>query len=173
MQNRYVVFSLALLFSRVAAGSELAEDLRTPFEANSNPFESISESPLAESSADVLKKLLEKCAFHLVDRQAGSVDLISDAGLRESCAEQISASYVIGKDGKVHVGNRLAIRNKSIVLQIVSWDGSRSDGGDEQAVGVYDFKGNRVAVYPSIFATGNVVDALSSIMGVTIPKEIR
>lgn len=171
LKTIYLTLTIAAaLVAAPAFASDLSNDLRTAFAPLSNPFEHTAAKPLATDAANTLRNILSRCAFTPV--QAPSVNMSNavyfDAALEKSCAPEITASYVKDKNGKKVVGNSLIVHSDGLYLQVVSWDGSQSDGGDEQAIGVYDFNGNRVAVYPGIYAIGNVLDGLAHAVGMSL-----
>jgi hypothetical protein len=143
-----------------ALASDLSRDLKVPFAPLSNPFANAQEQGLEPTAAAELKALLENCAFTPGQFNAsGAITGELETGIFPIC----SASLSLNADK-----NQLTVRTSDLFLEIVSWDGSQSDGGDEQAVGVYGFNGQRLAVYPSLFADGNVIDGIAHALAVQI-----
>lgn len=165
--------TLALLGASLsAAASDLSDDLRTPFEPVTNPFGRSATVPLQAPAAAELKALLEKCAYTPVNNRS-ALAVYNDAALRRGCEQALVPSYETDKHGQPYIGNRLAIHTADLDLTVVSWDGSDSDGGDEQAIGIYDQAGFRVARYTGLFVDGNVVDGLAHAVGAELTKEAQ
>jgi hypothetical protein len=156
--------------SSLASASDLSNDLRTSFAPLSNPFEHSAEKPLPAAVATILRNLLARCAYTPVQAPNASTSntVYFDASLEKGCESEIIASYVNDKNGHKVIGNRLFIHSQGLALQVVSWDGSQSDGGDEQAIGIYDIYGNRVAVYPALYVIGNALDGIAHAVGANL-----
>lgn len=152
-----------------AAASELTDDLRTPFEPVTNPFGRAHTQPLASAPAAALKALLEKCAYTPV-KATSAIAVYGESALRAGCESSLTPNYVTDAKGERFVGNMLAVHAAGLDLQVVSWDGSDSDGGDEQALGIYDANGSRIATYTGLFVDGNVLDGLAHAVGAVLPK---
>ncbi|MGZ3649893.1 MAG: hypothetical protein ACXVB9_02300 [Bdellovibrionota bacterium] len=167
MKTREQVLS-ALIFSALlsapAFASDLTRDLRVPFEPMSNPFQNVQPRELNSSLSGELSRLLVRCAFNPASEREQS-----SAEVRPACASEILPSMERDQAGAEFIGNKAVIRLGGFTLQVVSWDGSHSDGGDEQALGIYDQGGNRIATYPSLFVDGNVIDGLAHAVGARLP----
>ncbi len=159
--------AVCALFATQAFASDLSNDLLTPFEPLSNPFGGVEAATLPGSVAYQLKGLLEKCAYSPIS--GGNREVQHEAAVQPSCKNLLQASETIYK-GAPSVGHTLKVKALGINLQIISWDGSNSDGGDEQAIGIYDAAGDRIAVYPSLYVDGNVLDGIAHIVGAALPK---
>jgi len=155
----------------MALASDLASDLKTPFQPMTNPFGSVTQKiELEANTAAYLKSLLQKCAYVASEMPPSGMAIVHDAALNPSCISEISVSYDTGNDGTQYISNKMLIHSQGLSLYVVSWDGSDSDGGDEQALAIYDMSGKRLAVYPSLFVDGNVLDGLSHALGINLPE---
>lgn len=150
--------ALAAFVSAPAFASDLANDLRVSFDPRSNPFGQVEEQALSEQIAGQWKQTLEACAYSPTDMSNG-YPCLDAAKVKAECQSQLG--------GDEH---RLTIGYGGRKFTVVSWDGSDSDGGDQLAIGVYDGSGKRVAVYPSLFSEGNVIDALAHAVDASLPK---
>lgn len=167
-----LVSLLAFVAPLAASASDLANDLRTPFAPLTNPFGGARTMPLPAPTASALKALLESCAFISVS-QRSTIALYREAALQARCQDALTPSYRLDRNGQRILGPVLKVQTGGLALQVVSWDGNDSDGGDEQALGIYDAAGNRIAVYTGVFADGNVLDGLSRVVGASLPKVIE
>lgn len=164
------VLTLATLtLASLAHASDLTEDLKTPFKERTNPFGQFNEAPLAEPQATQLKTLLSHCAYNPISALPSGLKVENEAHLDSACAYLFQAQYETGRDGRPYIANIVNVLG-GLNLTIVSWDGGDSDGGDNQAIGVYDASGNRIAVYPSTYVDGNVVDGIAHVLGLQLPK---
>ena len=84
------------------------------------------------------------------------------AHVKSECAQSV---IVRNKDE-----NKLEVITPFFHLFVVSWDGSNSDGYDEQAMGIYDQTGKRVAIYPALYVDSNVLDGLAHAIGANLGK---
>lgn len=160
----------ALVISSMAMASDLQEDLKTPFEPLTNPFNSVQEVKLNANLATTLTTLLQRCAFVPSTKSEDGFETLGLAELKADCDSAFTVSRDKGSDGVSYISNKMKITLKGIVLYVISWDGSDSDGGDEQALGIYDVQGNRIAVYPSLHVDGNVIDGLAHALDTDLPK---
>ena len=161
----------AIGFSSVGFASDLSNDLKTPFEPLTNPFENVAEVELQASLANPLKDLLQKCAYVNVKTSEGGGRIFGDTRLKTECLSVLKPNYTVDQ-GQSYINNKLVVLLNGAQYLFVSWDGSDSDGGDQQAIGVYDSKGNRIAVYPSLYVDGNVVDGVLHALGL-VPTEVQ
>ena len=169
MKNFPLTAALVVLLTSAAPAfaSDLSDDLRTPFEPLSNPFGQAQASPLSSQVAQELKAVLEGCAYSPV-HHTSRIPLIEMAALRSGCEGSVKVALEVARDGKPVIGHWAQVRTPHFQLQVVSWDGSNSDGGDEQAIGVYDLSGQRVAIYPALYGEGNVLDGLAHAVGAAL-----
>jgi hypothetical protein len=151
----------ALSLSSAALASDMSKDLKTPFEPLSNPFNENSEKPLNAKLANDLSALLLKCTSRKVSVDEHGWEVWNLAEIKTECSEFLS----VNQDQ-----NHLTIDVQNQTFHVISWDGSHSDGGDEQAIGIYNAKGKRIAVYPALYADGNVVDGLAHALNVDVPQ---
>jgi hypothetical protein len=157
MKNLLILTAL-FLAPLAARASDLSRDLQVPFDPLSNPFQGVQEMPVSDSQASALKALLERCAFtpgKFTGLGVLTTELETD--ILPACAKDLSLSAD---------KNILSVRG--LDLEIVSWDGSQSDGGDEQAIGIYSSSGDRIAAYPALFVDGNVLNGLAHAVGAKI-----
>jgi hypothetical protein len=172
MKLRSKIFAMAigaLVFSSTSFASDLTKDLKTPFDVMTNPFDHMEEVALDGQTAQALKTLIEECTFRTVTKNE-NYEAWGTAQLKQECAARASLKLVQGP----YAGeNKLIIHDKGLKLLALAWDGSHSDGGDEQALGIYNKQGQRIAVYPSLYADGNVIEALAHALGVDIPQVLQ
>lgn len=160
------VTALTLILSSVSFASDLKKDLKAPFDVMTNPFENVKEVSLTGPTAQALKNLVEQCTFRIVTKTENG-EAWGEAQLDSECADRATLKKV---DGPMGGWSKLVIHDKGLELLAVIWDGSYSDGGDEQALGIYDRQGDRIAVYPNLYADGNVIDALAMAAGTDVPQ---
>lgn len=153
-----ILFTLLLAASPLAAhASDLSRDLQVPFEPTVNPFSGVAAKPLESSGA--LKALLERCTITPGRFNAsGAIAAEFDTEILSACSAELSLN-----------ADKNILMVSSLSLEIVSWDGSHSDGGDEQSIGIYGTDGERLAVYPSLFSDGNVIDGIARAVGAQPP----
>jgi hypothetical protein len=152
----------------LAHASDLSQDLKTPFEALSNPFDGVQEKKLDNHQAKVLKTLLSRCAFVPTWKTDDGYPATEDARLKAECRHLMTPVFAGGSQSKYMA--QIRIHGAGLRLTAVAWDGSDSDGGDQFALGIYDAAGTRIAVYPSLYMYGNVIDALSYAIDMDLPK---
>ena len=159
MKSKLVFSITAFLISSVTFGSDLSKDLKTPFEPLTNPFEHVKEQPLQKWVSLQVKSLMEACAYTPVKYER--MKIVDSARLRPGCERTI----VVNRNQ-----NQMQIVTPNLKLFVVTWDGSDSDGGDQQALGVYDQSGRRIAVYPGLYLSGNVIDGLAYAVDAQVPE---
>ena len=163
MKNKLILTALVFLAPLAARASDLSRDLQVPFDPMTNPFQNMEAKVLPASDLSELKALLERCTFTPGKFNGfGVLTTELDTDISPACANELSLN-----------ADKNILTVRSLDLEIVSWDGSHSDGGDEQALGVYSANGDRVAVYPSLFADGNVIDGLAYAVGAKVPVSKR
>jgi hypothetical protein len=153
-----LILTVLFLAPQAARASDLSRDLQVPFDAMSNPFHGVEAKAVSESAATELKALLERCVF--TPGKFNGLGVLTnelETGILPACASELGLN-----------ADKNILTVRALDLEIVSWDGSHSDGGDEQAIGVYSSSGDRLAVYPSLFADGNVLDGLAYAVGAKI-----
>jgi len=153
-----LTLTLLLLASPLAArASDLSRDLQVPFAPLTNPFSGVEAKPLENPEA--LKALLERCTF-IPGKFSGAGVLSAEleTEILPACASELSLS-----------AEKNVLLARGLGLEVVSWDGSQSDGGDEQAIGVYDTRGRRLAVYPALFVDGNAINGIAHAIGAALP----
>jgi hypothetical protein len=163
------IAALTFALSSVSFASDLRKDLKTPFDVMTNPFDDVQEIALKPETAEVLKELIQDCTFRIVTK-GPKYDSWDVAQLKADCAPRATLKLV---RGPLNGFNKLVVHDQGLRLIALSWDGSHSDGGDQQALGIYDQRGVRMAVYPSLFADGNVIDALALALGVDVPQVFK
>jgi len=176
MKNLVSIASLILamtMITSLAQASDLSQDLKTPFDVFSNPFNGVSAKPLPEATATHLRNLLSACAVRPVDFKLG-YERDWDSKLKNNCLTALQPNYEKNEKGEDEIKNMVRINFGDLQMYAVTWDGSNSDGGDEQAIGIYDLSGNRIAVYPEIYsAEGNIIDGLSRALQVQVTKIVN
>lgn len=161
--KHFAVFAFLLLSFNVWS-SDLTHDLKTKFEPRSNPFQGMSEKELSQDFKTPLLELLSSCAYQVVTKNEG-FDSYEPATLERECLKEITPNYY-SFQGRRYINNKLRIHTQEgLILTIVSWDADDSDGFDEQAIGVYNQNGKRIAVYPQVWADGNVVSGIMQALG--------
>ncbi len=65
--------------------------------------------------------------------------------------------------------NETVIQVGNETLTFVAWDGDHSDGWDEQAIGVYNAEGKRIAILDR-HAIGDVLDGIAASVNVELPE---
>ena len=162
--------TLVSLFSLIAAAAgaqafaatDLEKYLSVPFEALSNPFTTLNDQTLPESTETALRAFLLKCFIRPVNGIFwGELKITSEcaSSVKYSVADHTSnGNPILSPVVEIHTGK--------LQFTAVSWDGDNSDHGDELALGIYDTHGNRVAIYKSLYMEGNTFDALAGAVGV-------
>ncbi len=153
----------ALSLSSAALASDMSKDLKTPFEPLANPFHANQEQTLNPKLASDLSALLLKCSSRKVTVDEHKWDVWNMAEIKPECSGDMS----MNKDQ-----NQLTISVQNQIFHVISWDGSFSDHGDQQAIGIYNAKGKRIGVYPGLYVDGNVLDGLAAALNTDVP-EIR
>jgi hypothetical protein len=163
------LFSLAIAFvSASAFAADIDTDLEIPFEPLTNPFGRSATHALPASISSQVKAILESCAYV---PSSGGGSVLGEAQLRKgNCSKSISAIYERDKNGQPVIGHRVQLTVNGFDLDVISWDGNDSDGGDEQAIGVYDTDGHRIAAYTGLFTDGNVIDGLAHAVNARLPE---
>ena len=148
-----LILFFAILASFGAIASDLDHDLAVGFAPMQNPFMNFERQPLDQNIQDKVGGILQKCAYQEVRSNFNSNhDVLALAKIKKNCAGIINESSD---------GNRLDVKVSPYQkMIIVGWDGLDSDGGDEQAIGIYNQDGNRLAVYPDVFEFGNVISGV-------------
>jgi hypothetical protein len=161
---------LTLAFTGTVMASDLTEDLKTKFEPLTNPFGNVAAVDLDKGTESQLVELFQRCAFQKVHKDQAGLEIYELSELKTECLAEITPSYSQDRKGNRYIDNRLDIHTKNgLVLTVVTWDGDDSDGGDQQALGVYNKAGARIAVYPSLYVDGNVVDGIIHAINETTP----
>jgi hypothetical protein len=161
----------ALALSSAAMASDLTKDLKTPFDVMTNPFQAAKEMPLSPKLKNKLVDLLQGCTLQPVRHDGNNMEIWDPAQVKPECKAQLILEDSKGHDGFSMAENRLRIFGPhGLEFSVVQWDGSYSDGGDQQAIGIYDSRGKRIAVYPSLYVDGNVLTGLSAALDFDITK---
>jgi hypothetical protein len=170
--NLFLSAILALgLFTSQAQGSDLRNDLKTPFQPMTNPFVGQETQPLNPDLAKDLRNLLSQCVVEKAHLDQGT-EVFDGQDLLAECSSFVTARYSRDNKGNEFVDKEVDIHAGDLNLVVLGWDGSDSDGGDEQAIAIYDINGKRLATYPSDYVIGGVLEGLTHALGVNVQAVI-